>query len=255
DIESYVAYVGSGSPRFYLPLDQQLPQANFAQFVVQARDVEAREALRDWLAADVATRFPGLQLRVTRLENGPPVGYPVQFRGSGEHADRAREIAHRVADVVRAHPHVANVNLDWDEPAKVVRLVIDQERARAIGVDSQRLARFLTASLSGQAVGGYREGNELIDVVMRGPADQRIALDRLGGRAGHGADGRPVPRSQLARLEYAFEDGIIGPRDRLPTVTVRADVRSGAMPASVVGELLPGLEGIRAALPPGYLLE
>ncbi|QDW67042.1 efflux RND transporter permease subunit [Luteimonas granuli] len=255
EIDNFVAYVGSGSPRFYLPLDQQLPQTSFAQFVVLARDVEGRETLRDWLVEDAAIDFPGLQLRVTRLENGPPVGYPVQFRVSGEHADRAREIARRVADVVRANPHVANVNLDWDEPSKVVRLVIDQERARVMGVDSQRLARFLTASLSGQAVGVYREGNELIEVVMRGPADERMGLDRLGSLAVHGADGRPVPLSQVARLEYAFEDGIIWHRDRLPTVIVRADVRNGVMPASVVDALLPELEGIRAALPSGYLLE
>src|SRR5690606_8412903 len=207
DIESYVAYVGSGSPRFYLPLDQQLPQTNFAQFVVLARDVEGRERLRDWLVADAATRFPGLQLRVTRLENGPPVGYPVQFRVSGEHADRARGIAYQVADVVRANPHVANVNLDWDEPSKVVRLVIDQERARVMGVDSQQLARFLSASLSGQAVSVYREGNELIEVLMRGPADERTGLAGLGSLVVHGSDDKPVPLSQVARLEYAFEDG------------------------------------------------
>ncbi|MEN1941579.1 efflux RND transporter permease subunit [Luteimonas sp. MJ246] len=254
-IENHVAYVGSGSPRFYLPLDQQLPQTNFAQFVVLARDVESRETLRDWLMEEVAPLFPELQLRVTRLENGPPVGYPVQFRVSGEHADQAREIAHRVADVARASPHVANVNLDWDEPSKVVRLVIDQERARVLGVDSQQLARFLSASLSGQAVGVYREGNELIEVVMRGPVDERIALDQLGSLTVHGADDKPIPVSQVARLEYAFEDGIIWHRDRLPTVTVRADVRGDAMPATVVAELLPGLEGIRDALPPGYLLE
>ncbi|MGY0612893.1 MULTISPECIES: efflux RND transporter permease subunit [unclassified Luteimonas] len=254
-IENHVAYIGSGSPRFYLPLDQQLPQTNFAQFVVLARDVDARETLRDWLIDEVTPLFPELQLRVTRLENGPPVGYPVQFRVSGEHADEARAIAREVADKVRANPHVANVNLDWDEPSKVVRLVIDQERARVLGVDSQQLARFLSASLSGQAVGVYREGNELIEVVMRGPVDERTALDQLGSLTVHGADDKPIPMSQVARLEYAFEDGIIWHRDRLPTVTVRADVRGDAMPATVVSELLPGLEGIRDALPPGYLLE
>ncbi|GGJ98531.1 efflux RND transporter permease subunit [Luteimonas terricola] len=254
-IDNHVAYVGSGSPRFYLPLDQQLPQTNLAQFVVLARDVEAREALRDWLIDDVAPLFPELQLRVTRLENGPPVGYPVQFRVSGEHADQARAIAREVADRVRANPRVANVNLDWDEPSKVVRLVIDQERARVLGVDSQQLARFLSASLSGQAVSVYREGNELIEVLMRGPADERTGLAELGSLVVHGSDDKPVPLSQVARLEYAFEDGIIWHRDRLPTVTVRADVRGDAMPAGVVAEILPTLEGIRAALPPGYLLE
>ena len=255
EIDNYVAYVGSGSPRFYLPLDQQLPQTNLTQFVVLARDVEGRESLRDWLIEDVARQFPELQLRVTRLENGPPVGYPVQFRVSGEHADQARAIAREVAERVRANPHVANVNLDWDEPSKVVRLVIDQERARVLGVDSQQLARFLSASLSGQAVSVYREGNELIEVLMRGPADERTGLAGLGSLVVHGGDGKPVPLSQVARLEYAFEDGIIWHRDRLPTVTVRADVRGNAMPASVVAQILPGLEDIRASLPAGYLLE
>ncbi|MBJ6984881.1 efflux RND transporter permease subunit [Luteimonas sp. MC1750] len=255
DVDNHVAYIGTGSPRFYLPLDQQLPQTNLAQFVVLARDVEGREALRDWLIDKAAPRFPELQLRVTRLENGPPVGYPLQFRVSGEHADRARDIARQVADQVRANPHVANVNLDWDEPSKVVRLVVDQERARVLGVDSQGLARFLSASLSGQAVAVYREGDALIEVLVRGPLDERSGLDTLGDLVVHGAGGRPVPLSQVARLEYAFEDGIIWHRDRLPTVTVRADVRGDAMPASVVAEILPTLEGIRAALPAGYLLE
>ncbi len=254
-IDNHVAYIGSGSPRFYLPLDQQLPQTNLAQFVVLARDVESREALRDWLVDEVAPQFPELQLRVTRLENGPPVGYPVQFRISGEHADQARAIARDVADRVRENPHVANVNLDWDEPSKVVRLVVDQERARVMGVDSQHLARFLSASLSGQAVSVYREGNELIEVLVRGPLDERTGLDALGDLVVHGSDGQPVPLSQVARLEYAFEDGIIWHRDRLPTVTVRADVRNGAMPATVVAQVLPTLEGIREGLPAGYLLE
>src|SRR5690606_10629928 len=118
-IDNHVAYIGSGSPRYYMPLDQQLPQTNLAPFVVLARDIEGREALRAWLIDNVAPLFPELQLRVTRLENGPPVGYPVQFRVSGEHADQARAIARDVADRVRANPHVANVNLDWDEPSKV----------------------------------------------------------------------------------------------------------------------------------------
>ena len=254
-IDNHVAYIGSGSPRFYLPLDQQLPQTNLAQFVVLARDVESREALRDWLIDEVAPLFPELQLRVTRLENGPPVGYPVQFRVSGEHAGRVRELARVVAERVRGNPHVANVNLDWDEPGKVVRLVVDQERARVLGVDSQGLARFLTASLSGQAVAVYREGDELIEVLVRGPLEERTGLDALGDLVVHGAGGQPVPLSQVARLEYAFEDGIIWHRDRLPTVTVRADVRGDAMPASVVAGILPTLEDIRAALPTGYLLE
>src|SRR5690606_14684194 len=224
-VDNYVAYVGTGSPRFYLPLDQQLPQTNFAQFVVRARDLDAREAVRAWLLDDVAPRFPELQLRVTRLENGPPVGYPVQFRVSGEHVERVREYAHRVADRVRDNPHLANVHLDWSEPSRVVRLRIDQDRARALGISSQRVAQFLSGSLSGLQVSTYREGNELIGVLLRGTGGERSHLELLGSLAIPGGEGGPVPLSQVATIEYGYEDGIIWHRDRLPTVTVRADIR------------------------------
>ncbi|WP_147653176.1 efflux RND transporter permease subunit [Vulcaniibacterium gelatinicum] len=254
-IDNYVAYVGTGSPRFYLPLDQQLPAANFAQFVVRAKSTEDRERLRRWLINEVAPRFPHLQLRVTRLENGPPVGYPVQFRVSGEHIDRVRAIARQVEAKVRENPHVANVNLNWDEPSKVVRLVLDQERARVLGVSSEQVAHFLAGSLSGLHVSTYREGNELVEILLRGPQDERSRLDLLGSLAVPTAHGQAVPLAQIARLEYVFEDGIIWHRDRLPTVTVRADIRNGLTPPTVVAQIEPTLEPIRAALPDGYLLE
>ena len=253
-IDNYVAYVGTGSPRFYLPLDQQLPQTHFSQFVVLARDIEAREELRTWLIDEVAPQFPQLQMRVTRLENGPPVGYPIQFRVSGEHIDRVQAIARQVADKVRENPHVANVNLDWDEPGKVVKLDIDQERARALGVSSSDVANFLTASLSGLRVSTYREDNELIEMLLRGPDEERVRLDLLGSLSVPTPNGS-VPLSQIARLEYAFEDGVIWHRDRLPTVTVRADIRDGLTPPTVTAQILPTLDTIRAALPQGYLLE
>jgi multidrug efflux pump len=254
-IDNYVAYVGTGSPRFYLPLDQQLPAANFAQFVVRADDIASREAVRDWLIGEVAPRFPELQLRVTRLENGPPVGYPVQFRVSGEHIDRVQAFARQVEAKVRENPHVANVNLDWEEPSKVVRLQVDQERARALGVSTQQLSLFLSGQLSGLHVSTYREGNELIEVAMRGSADERSRLDMLGSLAVPTASGASVPLSQVATLQYGFEDGIIWHRDRLPTVTVRADLRDREQPATVTAQIAPTLDGIRAALPEGYLLE
>ena len=254
-IDNFVAYVGTGSPRFYLPLDQQLPAANFAQFVVRADDIHAREELRTWPVDEVAPRFPELQLRVTRLENGPPVGYPIQFRVSGEHIDRVRALAHQVADHVRANPHVANVNLDWDEPSKVVRLQIQQDRARALGVSSANLAHFLAGSLSGLHVSTYREGNELIEVLLRGADDERSRLDMLGSLAVPTASGQSVSLSQVATLEYAFEDGIVWHRDRLPTVTVRADIRDALQPATVAAQIAPTLDGIRAQLPEGYLLQ
>jgi multidrug efflux pump len=254
-VESHVAYVGTGSPRFYLPLDQQLPAANFAQFVILASDIEARERLRRWLIDDVATRFPSLQLRVTRLENGPPVGYPVQFRVSGEHLDEAQRIAREVMEKVRAHPAVRNVNLDWSEPSKVVRLRIDQDRARALGVSSATLARFLQGSLSGTRVSEYREGNELVDILLRGPAEERSRLSMLGSLAVPTSAGGSVPLSQVATLEYGFEDGIIWHRNRLPTVTVRADIDGDVTPPSVTADIEPTLAAIREALPAGYLLQ
>ena len=254
-IENYVAYVGTGSPRFYLPLDQQLPQASFAQFVLLTSDIEAREATRAWLIHLFETDFPDVRGRVTRLENGPPVGYPVQFRVSGEHIDIVRERAREVAEKVRANPHVTNVNLDWEEPSKIVRLALDQERARALGISSAQLSKFLESSLSGSLVSTYREDNELIQILLRGPADERARLSMLDSLAVPTENERAVPLSQIATLEYGFEEGIIWHRNRLPTVTVRADIYGKIQPATVVAQIAPTLDGIRAELPPGYLLE
>jgi len=254
-ISNYVAYVGTGSPRFYLPLDQQLPATNFSQFVVLTENTKAREATRDWLLKEVIPQFPDVQMRVTRLENGPPVGYPVQMRISGEHIEQVQAIARQVEAKVRANPHVMNVNLDWSEPSKVVRLVIDQDRARALGVSSAQVSQLLGTSLSGMSVSTYREGNRLIEMLLRGPDNERVRLDMLGSLAIPTASGTSVTLSQVARLEYVFEDGIIWHRNRLPTVTVRADIADAKQPLDVVQQILPTLEEIRAGLPSGYLLE
>ncbi len=254
-ISNYVAYVGTGSPRFYLPLDQQLPATNFAQFVVLAEDIHAREATRDWLLREVVPRFPDVQMRVTRLENGPPVGYPVQFRVSGEHVAEVQALARQVEARVRANPHTINVNLDWSEPSKVVRLVIDQDRARALGVSSAQVSQFLAGSLAGQTVSVYREGNRQIEMLLRGPADERASLELLSSLSMPAAGGGSISLAQVATLEYGFEDGIIWHRDRLPTVTVRADIGDGMQPLDVVGQILPTLEDVRSQLPNGYLLE
>lgn len=254
-IANYVSYVGTGSPRFYLPLDQQLPATNFAQFVVLAKDIKSRESTRDWLLHEVIPKFPDVQMRVTRLENGPPVGYPVQMRISGEHIEKVQGIARQVEAKVRENPHVMNVNLDWSEPSKVVRLVIDQERARALGVSSAQVSQFLSSSLAGQSVSVYREGNRQIEMLLRGPADERNQLELLSSLSMPTANGGSITLSQVATMEYGFEDGIIWHRNRLPTVTVRADISDGMQPLDVVHQILPTLDGIRAELPSGYLLE
>ena len=239
-LKNYVAYVGTGSPRFYLPLDQQLPATSFAQFVLLADDIDSREQIRSWLIDTFATQFTDVQARVTRLENGPPVGYPIQFRVSGEHIDSVRKLALQVAAQVRKNPNVSNVNLDWHEPSKVVQLVIDQDRARALGVSSADLATFLRNSLSGGHVSFYRENKELIEILLRGPADEREHLDLLGSLAVPTANGGTVPLSQVATLEYGFEEGIIWRRDRLPTVTVRADIyKPDVTPPTVTAQIEP----------------
>lgn len=255
-IENYVAYVGTGSPRFYLPLDQQLPSTSFAQFVLLTDDIAAREQVRQWLIDTFTSKFTDVQARVTRLENGPPVGYPIQFRVSGEHIDTVRKLALEVAAKVRANPNVSNVNLDWHEPSKVVRLVVDQDRARALGVSSAQLAGFLDNALSGGHVSYYREGKELIEIELRGPSSEREQLGLLGSLAVPTSNGGSVPLSQVATLEYGFEEGIIWRRNRLPTVTVRADIyRPDITPPTVTAQIEPTLDSIRAQLPAGYLLE
>lgn len=254
-IDNYVAYVGTGSPRFYLPLDQQLPAASFAQFVVLAKSMEDRERLRSWLISTMDQQFPDLRARVTRLENGPPVGYPVQFRVTGEHIEKARALAREVADKVRQNPHVVNVHLDWEEPSKAVFLEIDQDRARALGVSTAHLSTFLQSSLTGTTVSQYREDNELIEILLRGTRQERSELGNLGSLALPTDNGQSVALSQVATLEYGFEEGIIWHRNRLPTVTVRADIYDKEQPATLVKQIEPTLREIRAKLPDGYLLE
>ncbi|MGE8305064.1 MULTISPECIES: efflux RND transporter permease subunit [Pseudomonas] len=254
-IDNYVAYVGTGSPRFYLPLDQQLPAASFAQFVVLAKSMEDRERLRSWLINTMDQQFPDLRGRVTRLENGPPVGYPVQFRVTGEHIEKARALAREVADKVRENPHVVNVHLDWEEPSKAVFLEIDQDRARALGVSTAQLSSFLQSSLTGTTVSQYREDNELIEILLRGTHKERSELANLGSLALPTDNGQSVALSQVATLEYGFEEGIIWHRNRLPTVTVRADIYDKEQPATLVRQIEPTLQAIKAKLPDGYLLE
>ncbi|GAB6408226.1 efflux RND transporter permease subunit [Pseudomonas sp. MHK4] len=254
-IDNYVAYVGTGSPRFYLPLDQQLPAASFAQFVVLAKTIEDREPLRTWLITTLNEQFPALRSRVTRLENGPPVGYPVQFRVTGEHIEEVRALARKVAAKVRENPHVVNVHLDWEEPSKVVYLNIDQDRARALGVSTANLSKFLQSSLTGSSVSQYREDNELIEILLRGTLHERTELSLLPSLAVPTDNGRSVALSQIATLEYGFEEGVIWHRNRLPNVTVRADIYGKEQPATLVQQIMPTLDPIRAELPDGYLLD
>jgi multidrug efflux pump len=253
-IDNYVGYIGSGSPRFYLSLDEQLPQPSLAQFVILAKTLKDREELRIWLIQTLNQSFPDVRTRVSRLENGPPVGYPVQFRVSGEDIQDVRKIAREVAKKVKENPHVVNVHLDWEDPSKTIFINIDQDRARALGVNSRSLANFLQGSLTGTSVTQYRENISLIEVQVRGASQQRQEISALASLAVPTTNGSTVPLSQIATLKYGFEEGIIWRQNRLTTVTVRADIYDNSAPVTLVKQILPTLEGIRATLPYGYQL-
>ena len=255
DIASFSSYVGTGAPRFYLPLDQQLPAANFAQFLITPKNVESRESIREWMIRDVVPKFPELQMRVTRLENGPPVGYPVQIRVGGEHIDQVRSIAAQVRAKVEQYPGVTNVNYDWDEPTKAIRLEIDQNRARALGVSSQMLSQFLYSTISGAELTTFREGNQLIQVNLRAPADQRLDVAAIGSLMVPTTSGKSVPVSQIADVREEFVDGIIWHRNREPTVTVRADLKDGEAAVTAVNNILKTVNPLRESLPYGYHID
>lgn len=254
-IDNYVAYVGTGSPRFYLPLDQQLPQASFAQFVVLASSLEDRNEIRHSLDQQIKLLLPQARTRVSLLENGPPVGYPLQYRVSGEDQNLVREWAQKVAKVIAENPNATNVHLDWGEPSKLIMLNIDQDRARQLGVSNTDLANFLNSSITGTVIDQYREKRELIEIRLRGDQAERVDVASLASLAIPTSHGGTVPLAQIARIEYRFEDGIIWHRDRLPTITVRADMRSQLQPATVVDQMKLQMQELRRQLPNGYLID
>jgi len=253
------AYIGNGAPRFYLPLDQQLFNDNFGQIVVVTQDFDAREAVKRHLQTAFAApdgAWGHVRTRVQRLENGPPVGYAVVFRVTGEDIETLRGIAGEVAATMRANPNVTNVHLDWNEKAKSVRVVIDQDRARALGVSSQDVARTLQTHQQGVALTQFREGDQLIDVVWRADAYERGRLDRLADLPVPTSAGKWIPLAQVAKLEPALEEGVIWRRDRLPTIQVRADLANDTVTAPTVTQQIdPRLADLRRRLPPGYRIE
>ncbi len=255
DIVNFVSYVGAGSPRFFLTLDQQLDHDNFAQLVVLTKDLPAREKLIARLRKAFDNDFTLLRARLTRLENGPPVGFPVQFRVSGRDIAQTRQIAEQVAEVMRTNPHTQDVQLDWSEPSKVVRLDVDQDKARVLGVSSQDISTVLNTMLSGLGITDYRERNKLIEVLGRAEPGERKNPALIEEINVHTRSGKAVPLGQLVRSDYGFEEGIIWRRNRFPTFTVRSDIRDDSQAPEVTAQIEPLLEPLRAKLPDGYRIE
>jgi multidrug efflux pump subunit AcrB len=253
-VVSVTSYVGTGSPRFYLPLDQIFPQTNVSQIVVLPKDLHARAALRDKIVDVFKHDFPEVRGRVKLLPNGPPVPYPVQFRVTGGEVDKVRAIADQVKDIMRANPNTIGVNDNWNESIKVLRLDLDQDKMRALGVTSQTVMRAANTILSGTAIGQFREGIKLIDIQIRQPIEERNTISVLNDTNIPTASGKSVPISQLARAHFVWEPGVVWREGRDWAITVQSDVADNIQGPTVSGQIEPQLKALRDALPAGYAI-
>jgi multidrug efflux pump subunit AcrB len=255
DVGTITTFIGEGAPRFYLPLDQQLKNQNFAQLLVMPKELETRDAIIERIRALIANEFPTIRFKVDRLFNGPPVGWAVQLRVQGPDRAEVRRIADQVADAVRAHPLTFTVHDDWLEPVPAMRLAIDQDRARAIGVTSQAVRQTLQGVLTGVTLAEFRERDETIQIVLREPEATRGLLTTVESAYVKTASGAAVPLSQVAKVELTLEPGIEWRRDRLPTITVRALVPDDVQSPDVTNAIFAELKPVRDALPLGYRIE
>ena len=245
-IRSVTTWVGSGVPRFYLPLDQVFPQTNVSQLIVVPQDLKTRERLLQSLPTLLAQEFPEVRGRVKLLPNGPPVPYPVQFRVVGVDPQVLRSRADEVKTVMRKSPNTRGVNDNWNESVKTVRLLVDQAKARALGVSSQAIAQASRTLLLGTPVGQYREGDKLIDIVLRQPVDERDALTDLGQAYVPTASGKSIPLLQIATPQLGWEPGVMWREGRQYAITVQSDIGAGVQGATVTAELLPALRQLEA---------
>ena len=255
DVERWSTYIGRGAIRFYLPLNVQLPNSFFSQAVIVAKDVPARERLKVKLEKALANDFPSAIARVYPLELGPPVGWPIQYRVSGPQISQVREIASKLGGVVSANPNAVNMSFDWMEPTRQVRIVINQDEARLLGLSSQSIAAALNTVLTGSPITQVRDGIYLVDVVLRANDEQRTSLDSLRSLQISIPGGRTVPLSQFATFDYGQDYSLVWRRDRTPTLTVQADVSPGVLPETVVTGLAPEIEALAKTLPPGYRID
>ena len=254
-VETVTTWVGSGTPRFYLPLDQIFPQSNVSQSIVLPKDMAAREELRKRLPTLLADEFPEVRGRAQLLPSGPPVPYPVQFRVVGADPQVLRGWADQAKEILRASPNMLGVNDNWNESVKVLRLQIDQDKARALGVTSQSIAQATRMLLTGTPVGQFREGDKLIDIVMRQPTSERDAITDLGSAYVPTSSGKAVPLTQIARIDHVWEPGVMWREGRKYAITVQGDIPDGVQGPTVTNELWPALAKLQERMPPGYAIE
>ena len=245
-VASVTQWIGAGVPRFYLPLDQIFPQTNVSQLIVVPQDLATRNQMRLALPALLAAEFPEVRARVKLLPNGPPVPYPVQFRVIGPDPVQLRAHADEVKAVMQGSANTRGVNDNWNESVKAMRLEVDQDKARALGVTSQSIAQAGRVMLSGSTVGQYREGDKLIDIVLRQPLDERDAITDIANAYVPTASGKSIPLTQIAKPVFAWEPGVLWRENRDYAITVNADVVEGLQGATVTTELLPQLRALEA---------
>jgi multidrug efflux pump subunit AcrB len=253
DIEHWSFYIGQGAVRFYLPLDQQLANDFFAQAVVVTNGLKVRSAVHDRLAAALRRpQFEQVMSRISPLEQGPPVGWPLKFRVSGPNSEKVRDYAQSFASLLGNTPSAQNINFDWNEPSPMVRVQVDQDRARALGISSQALSQTMNAILSGTPVTQVRDDIYLVDIVARAVSNERLNLETLRSLMIEASGGRSVPLEQIANLSYSVEPPLIWRRHRLPTITVQADTAPGVEAATVVKSLASAIAAFKSQLPAGY---
>jgi multidrug efflux pump subunit AcrB len=256
DIAYHTTYVGQGSLRFFLALNPVLPNENFALVVIMTKNQDARERVKARVEKAVADgAIPQARVRVDRLNFGPPVGFPVQFRVVGTDVLKVREIADQVRSIMRENPNTVDVQFDWNEQVKHVRLAVDQDRARAFGLNQQDISQTLQTLLSGVTISEYREGTELINVVARAVPSERLQLEGLQDLTIQTRNGTSVPLSQVATVTYGFEEPILWRRNRDLVLTVRSDIVAGVQAPTVTSQIEPKLTTLIASLPPGYRID
>jgi multidrug efflux pump len=256
DISTYTAYVGQGSPRFWLGLNPQLPNEAFAEIVIVAKGVEARERIKAKIENAVADgALNEARVRVDRFNFGPPVGFPVQFRVIGPDTGKVREIAYKVRDIMKENPNVKEPQLDWNEQSPYLKLVVDQDRARALGLTPQDVSEALAMLISGAQVTTVRDGIEKVGVIARAVPSERLDLARVGDLTVTSRNGVAVPLQQIAKIEYSHEEPILWRRNRDMAITVRADVNDGVQAPDVTNQIWPKLKEIRDHLEPAYRIE
>ena len=255
DVKFFTAYTGAGSPRFYLALSPELPNPGYAQFIVMTKDMEARERVRSRLMATVDKEFPQAWVRVTRLEMGPAVGYPVQFRVVGPDTQKVRQIAREVQQVMASSPKVRDVQLDWNDPVRTMKVELDQDKARMLGLTPADVNIVTQTVMNGATLSQLREHENLVDIVARAVPKERLDIDTIKDVNIFTRGGTVVPLAEVAKVKYELEEPVLWRRNRDMAITVRADVKDGEQAVSVTKEIAPQLKGIEAKLPAGYRVD